>query len=210
MADVNQVISDITMRLGNRGDIFQWTLTWLNDAYFELLMSPRFTFYQIDQSYDWTANAGQRVYQLSTSIPDLWFIIDVRNNVFQQKLRRKDPTEFDRTWWTSGIPTRYTRYQDQIELDPTPDVDYSMTTRYRIRPPELVQGGVHLLTREWDEVLTTMAVQKGWEALEQWDKAGEQKQVVEVQLARRFDAFQMDDADSEATIGVDYGIGKPG
>jgi hypothetical protein len=103
------------------------------------------------------------------------------------------------------MPVRYTRFDDQIELDPIPDMDYPMTTRYRTRPPELVAGGNHLLTREWDEVLTTMAVQKGWEALEQWDKANAQKQIVEIQLARRFDAFQMDDIDSEATIGVEYG-----
>jgi hypothetical protein len=74
-----------------------------------------------------------------------------------------------------------------------------------MRPPELVQGGDTILQREWHEILTTMAVQKGWEALEQWDKASSQKQLVEVQMARRFDAFQMDDADSEATIGVEYG-----
>jgi len=177
----------------------------LNDAYFELLLTPRFTFFQIDKSYAWTAQQGVFTYPISTSTPDLWFIIDIRNEVFQTKLKRKDPTELDRTWRTDGIPEQYTRFGDRIEIKPTPDVDYQMTTRYRIRPPELVQGGNHLLTREWDEVLTTMSVQKGWEALEQWDKASAQKNLTEMQLARRFDAFQMDDADSEATIGVDYG-----
>ena len=203
--NVNQILQEMTWRLGNRSDLSQRILTWLNDAYFELLLTPRFTFFQIDNTYAWTAQQGVYVYPISTSTPDLWFILDIRNEVYQIKLKRKDPTEFDRTWRIDGIPERYTRFGDRIELYPTPDMDYDMTTRYRIRPPELAQGGVHLLTREWDEVLTTMAVQKGWESLEQWDKASAQKNLTEMQLARRFDAFQMDDADSEATIGVDYG-----
>lgn len=203
--NVNQILSELTYRLGNRSDLSPRTLTWLNDAYFELLMSPRFVFYAIDRSLGLNAIAGQYIYQVSTNFPDLWFILDVRNENYQIKLKRKDPSEFDRTWKIQGIPTRYTRFQDQIELDPIPDVDYQLTFRYRIRPIELVQGGDTILDREWQEPLTTMAVQKGWEALEQWDKAQLQKQLVETQFARRFDAFQMDDADSEATIGVDYG-----
>jgi hypothetical protein len=203
--NVNQILTELTYRLGNRSDLTPRSLIWLNDAYYELLLSPRFTFYAIDRSASLAAPAGQYIYQVSLNFPDLWFILDMRNENFQIKMRRKDPSEFDRSWKIQGIPTRYTRFQDQIELDPIPDVDYTFTIRYRVRPPELVQGGETILDREWDEPLTTMAVQKGWEALEQWDKASSQKQLVEVQLARRFDAFQMDDADSEATIGVDYG-----
>ena len=202
---VNQILQEMTWRLGNRTDITPRTIIWLNDAYFELLLSPRFTYFQVDKRVTWTALNNQRNYTLSTWVPDLWFILDVRNEVYQQKLSRKDPSEFDRTWWINGMPLRYTRFGDRLEIDPTPDMDYDMSMRYRIRPSELVAGGNHLLTREWDEVLITMAVQKGWEALEQWDKAGVQKQITETQLAHRFDAFQMDDADSEATIGVRYG-----
>jgi len=203
--NVNQILQELTYRLGNRSDISSRTLVWLNDAYFELLMSPRFTYWALDKSYSWTAAQGTYIYQVSTATPDLWFILDIRNETYQFKLRRKDPSEFDRSWRTDGIPNRYARFQDHIEIRETPDTDYPMTTRYRIRPPELIQGGEHLLTREWDEVITTMAVQKGWEALEQWDKSSAQKQLVETQLARRFDAFQMGDIDAEPTIGVEYG-----
>jgi len=202
---VNHVISEMRWRLGNRTDIQSRLSTWLNDAYFELLLSPRFTFYQLDKAYSWTTPGHQRAFFLSTMLPDLWFILNMRNDTYQIKLRRKDPSEFDRTWQVEGIPTRYTRFDDRIELDPTPDMDYDLTIRYRTRPPELQANTESWIDREWDEVITTMAVQKGWEALEQWDKASAQKQLIETQLARRFDAFQMDDADSEATIGVEYG-----
>ena len=48
--NVTQIIQEMTWRLGNRSDIVDRTLVWLNDAYFELLMSPRFTYYQLDRT----------------------------------------------------------------------------------------------------------------------------------------------------------------
>jgi hypothetical protein len=137
--------------------------------------------------------------------PGLWFVINIRNDTEEQKLRKFDPTEIDKVSRTAGPPYRYGRFADQIELDPTPDRDYNMTTRWRLRPLELVNGGEHLLTREWDETLITIAVQKGWESLEQWDKSNAQKNLVEIQLARREDIADLETIDHEITIGVEYG-----
>ena len=131
--------------------------------------------------------------------------MDIRNEFDQQKLRKFDPTELDKATRTVGTPYRYARFADQIELDPTPDKDYTMTTRWRLRPAELVNGGNHLLTREWDEILVMIGVQKGWEALEQWDKANAQKQLIEVSLGRREDIADLEAVDHEITIGVSYG-----
>lgn len=203
--NVNQMLAELTWRLGNRSDIQARTLTWLNDAYFEFLMSPRFTFYQLDRSTAWVALTGTYKYHLPTLFPGIWFVMDIRNDDWDQKLRKFDPTELDRGVRVSGPPFRYARFAEQIELDCIPDRDYNMTTRWRLRPAELVNDGEHMLTREWDEVIITMAVQKGWEALEQWDKSNAQKQLVEVQLARRQDVADMETIDHEITIGVVYG-----
>lgn len=203
--NVNQLLQEITWRLGNRSDITERTLTWLNDAYFELLLSPRYTYYQLDRSTTWPVVPGQRIYQLSTMFPGLWFILNIRNDADEIKLKKFDPTELDKTTRTVGSPYRYGRFADQIELDPIPDREYLMTTRWRVRPPQLVNGGEHLLDREWDEVITIMAVQKGWEALEQWDKANAQKQLLEVSMSRREDVADLETIDHEITIGVSYG-----
>jgi hypothetical protein len=200
--NVNQLLQELTWRVGNRSDIQPRTLVWLNDAYFELLLSPLFTFYQLDRSSPWVAQAGVRVTQLSSIIPGYWFIIDIRNDDFEQKLKKFDPTEMDKVCRTTGLPYRYGRFGDQIELDPTPDRDYNMTIRWRFRPPELVNGGDHLLTREWDEVLLTKAVQKGFEALEQWEKAKAQKLLADNALGRHQDVADMETIDHEITIGV--------
>jgi len=205
--NVNQILDEMKWRLGNRDDLQPRLLVWLNDAYYELLLSPLFTFNQLDRSTSWIATKDVRIYQLSTLIPGHWFIMSIRNEDFSQKLRKFDPTELDKVARTSGLPARYARFADQIELDPTPERDYSMTFRWRLRPAELVNGGEHLLTREWDEPLIALSVQKGWEGLEQWEKAKAQKQLTDSQLARRQDVEDMEAIDHEITIGVEYGWG---
>ena len=198
--NVTQMLAELKWRLGNRTDIEPRTLTWLNDAYFELLLSPRFTFFETDRLHEWPTIAGTRVYDIVAMVPDLWFILDLRNETTQYKLKRYHWSEFDRKTRVLAMPSRYTRFGPTIELEPVPDKIYDMTMRYRVRPLELVDGTNHLLTREWDEVIITMAVQKGWEALEQWDKATAQKQIVETQLATREEPHSLEDADSETTI----------
>ena len=135
---------------------------------------------------------GGRTHDLITFVPNLWIILDIGTRPSAQRADRFD----DRGSW----PTRAEYPECALEFDPVPDKVYQLTLRYRLRPPELIQGGAHLLTREWDEVLITMAVQKGWEALEQWEKAGAQKQIVENQLATREEPVNLEDADSETTI----------
>ena len=206
--NVNQILQEVTWRVGNRTDIQPRTLIWLNDAYFELLLSPLFTFNQLDRSTSWVTVPAQRVYQLSTQLPGYWFIMNIRNDTIEQKLKKFDVTEMDRVSRTTGLPYRYGRFADQIELDPTPDREYTMTTRWRFRPPELVNGGDHLLTREWDEVLITKAAQKGWESLEQWEKAKAQKVLADAALGRRQDVSDMETVDHEITIGVAYDGGS--
>lgn len=198
--NVDQMLAELTWRIGNRTDISARTLVWLNDAYFELLLSPRFTYFETDRSFGFSTLPQERTYNIVTMIPDLWFILDLRNETMQQKIDRFHWSEFDRKWRVFSIPVRYARFGPQIEFDPTPDKAYDITVRYRLRPPELVSGGNHLLPREWDEVIITMAVQKGWEALEQWEKATAQKQIVETQLGMREEPHNLEDADSETTI----------
>jgi hypothetical protein len=198
--NVNQLQAELTWRLGNRTDIAARTLTWLNDAYFELLLSPRFSYFELDRIFAFATVPLQRSYNVVAMVPDLWFILDLRNETMQNKLARYHWSEFDRKWRVYAIPVRYTRYGPNVEMDPTPDKVYDITMRYRLRPAELVAGGASMLTREWDEIIITMAVQKGWEALEQWDKATAQKQIVEMQLGLREEPQKLEDADSETTI----------
>lgn len=202
MAGYSTLVSEITQRLGNRSDITARVPIWLNDAYMEVLLSPRFAFFELDQSTTITTADGTRTYSLA-SITDLWFILSVRDTTNSQRLRRAHVREFDDIQYTEGQPNRYARFGNTLELDPTPDGTYTLTVRYRKRPSELSDGGSPVMGREWDEVLIALAVLKGREALEQTEQAAGQRQLVEGMLARREEVLVLEDADAEVTMGPD-------
>lgn len=202
MAGITELATEITARLGNRTDISSRVLMWLNDGYVELLLSPRFNFWELDTSGTFVTVSSTRTYSL-TSFTTLWFLLTVRDTTNIRRLRQAHVREFDEIQHVSGQPTRYARYGTTLELDPTPDGAYTIQLRYRKRPDELTLGGSHLLGREWDEVLVALAVLKGREALEQTEQASAQRQLVEHLLATREDALALEDQDSDTTIGPD-------
>ena len=207
MAGITSILAEITARLGNRTDLSARIPVWLNDYYAELLLSPRFAFWELDQSSTFVTVASTREYSLS-SITDLWFILDVVDETNDRRLDRRHIREFDNIQQptaTDQQPTRYARFSTTLHLDPTPGGIYTIRVRYRKRPTELTAGGSHLLGREWDEPLIVGAVVKGWEALQQTQKAAEQKGLLEAQLAAREEPLSLEDADAEFGIEVEMG-----
>jgi hypothetical protein len=202
MAGITALSTEIIARLGNRSDIDARALTWLNDGYVELLLSPRFAFYELDTSGTFATVSTTRTYSL-TSFTTLWFLLTVRDTTNIRRLRQANVREFDEIQHVAGQPTRYARFGATLELDPTPDGAYTIQLRYRKRPDELVIGGSHVLGREWDEVLVALAVLKGREALEQTEQAAAQRQLVEMLLAAREEVYALEDMDSDTTIAQD-------
>lgn len=207
MANVQTLLGEVVARLGGRTDIFGRALMWLGDAYFELLLTPRFAFYELDAIAPnvITTVENVRSYAL-TDIPDCWFILSVRDETSQYRIRRSDVYVFDglnQVQHSGQIPVRYARFGNALEIDPTPGGAYVLTVRYRKRPPELTNPGTHLLGREWDEPLIALAVIKGYEALEQPDRASAGRQLLEPVLALREDQQMLEDQGAEVTVGVE-------
>lgn len=200
MAGFNTIKTEVKARLGNRSDIESRLAIWINDAYFELLLSPRFSFFELDKKGTFETMDGTREYDVHT---DAWFILSLRDLTNKRRIRRASYRQFDDLDETSkGLPIRYAPYGRKIEFDPTPDNVYTITSRYRVRPAELVADSSHLLGREWDEVLVALASAKGYEALEQQQKAVNARRLVEAAMAVREEAESLEDMDSETTIGV--------
>jgi hypothetical protein len=190
--------TEVIARLGNRTDIASRSTRWLNYAFFELVMNPRFSFHELDTSTTFVTVAAERNYTLPT---DIWFILSLRDNTNSRKLKMTHWSEFDRITYTTGQPVRYAHFSNYVELDPTPDAAYTIQVRYRFRPSDEASGTAFVnLGTEWEEVIVNMATMKGFEALDQRAKAGELRQLIEIQLSTRQDAFQLDDMDSETTI----------
>jgi len=102
------------------------------------------------------------------------------------------------------MPTRFARYQDNIEFDPIPAQDQEMVMRYRRRLPKLVPGLSIPLEREWHEILVVLTVAKGLEALQRFEEALPYKGAVDAALMQRMDNPTLEDDNYETTIGVRF------
>lgn len=199
MASFDAIKTEVTARLGNRTNISSRANIWINDAYFELLMHPRFNFFEIEKAAQANTAVNIRSYDLPT---DLWHILDIRDDTNNRKLRRRHWESFDRRSHTLGQPQLYARFGQTIELDPTPSSVVTLIIRYKFRPTDLVTGNSPITGREWDEVLTVLSVIKGFEALEEPEKAAIQRQLLEQLLSIREDVPMLESMDAESQIQV--------
>lgn len=203
MANFDTIKAEVISRLGGRTDISDRVTLWMNDAYFDIMLSPKYSFWELDKSNtSITTVDGTRTYSLS-GISDLWFILALRDNTNEREIKQGSWKIFDRAAYADGPPLRYDRFGSDLILDPTSDGAYVIQIRYRYRPPQLAQGGDHLLGREWDELLTIMTVRNGYAALEQHRKAAEQERLLLPKMLDREEAESLEDTDAdEMSIGV--------
>lgn len=198
MANFDSIKAEVIARLGNRTDIAARSEIWINDAYMELAIAPRFGFYELDKEDTATTTVnGTRIYALPTDVWWLRVVEDVTNDFL---LRKKSVDELDYMSLTIGRPNRYARFGASVILDPTPDGAYNMRFRYRKRPSELSTGQSSVFGREWDEVLTVMAVKIGFEALGEHTKATEQEALIQAKIATRQSTEALEEAYLEASI----------
>lgn len=201
MISYEAMLTEITARLGNRGDLASRVPRWLSYAYYEILLNPLFDFFELDKMNE-TFNTASTVSTIDlTPIADLWAILSIRDNTNNRKLRRSHVRVFDKIVPTSGQPVRYARFGGGIELDPVPDGTYNFRIRYRLRPADLGPGTTFSgLGTEWEEPLIVMATYKGWMALKQYEDAAATKQLLDATLAARQDVPMLEDEDSDTGI----------
>ena len=206
MQSFTAIKTEVVARLGNRSDITSRVERWINYAFFELLLNPRFSFFELDQSIQFQTVAGQVGYLVGTDIfitkEQFWFILDIQDVTNQRHLSRSHYQVLDRVSSTTGQPVRYYRFGMGVFLDPTPDAVYLLRMRFRQRPADLTQSSQSIfgLQTEWEEPLIVLATIKGFEALDQRQKAQEQRQIFEAILPTRLDVPTLEDADAEVTI----------
>ncbi len=215
MISFDAMQSEVISRLGNRSDIQARSVRWINQAFLELILLPRFSFFELDLTTSFNTVAGTRVYNITDwvglsppatagSTDSLWYILDISDFTNNRKLARTHWHVLDRIGYNpqiSGQPTRYARFGNAVQLDPVPDGVFAMTVRYRNRPMDLQSGSTFVgLGSEWEEVIETMATIKGFEALDQRAKAGELRSLLEPMMSIRQDVPTQEDMDAEITI----------
>lgn len=195
----DDIKNEVIKRLGNRKDLDARVDQWSMDAFTELTQAPKASFRELDALYEFTAKAGEA---RANTPADFWFILSLRDRT--RKLDQVHWQVLDRTYRTIGIPTRFARYQDNLELDPIPAEDTPLVMRYRRRLPKLEPGLVIPLEREWHELLVTLAVAKGLSALQRFEEALPFKVSVDQEMSSRLDNPLLEDDGYETTIGVRF------
>jgi hypothetical protein len=191
--------AEIIKRLGNRQDISTRVDQWMTDAMTELTQAPKASFRELDALYEFVAQPN--VFRLE--LPgDFWFILSLRTP--ERRLDQVHWQVLDQVYRTLGQPARFARYQNHIELDPMPDREYPMSMRYRRRLPNMIPGTPIPIEREWHEILITITVSKGLEALQRFEEASMEKQVIEATMATRMDNPMLEDDGFETTVGVRF------
>lgn len=191
--------TEVTARLGNRTDIASRVDRWINYAWFELLLNPRFAFFELDVVLDpFTVTVpGTATYIVPT---DLWFILDLTDTTNSRKIDRVSFQMIDNQFPTSGQPVRYYRFSNTLTFDPVPDLAYDIKLRYRKRPNDLGTASNLLIGTEWEELIVSLSVKKGYDALGSKDAAAAELQLVEQMMQTRYDVPNLEDADSEPTL----------
>lgn len=195
----DDIKAEVTKRLGNRSDLSTRIDQWAMDAFTELTQAPKASFRELDAMYEFVAQPN--VFRIE--LPgDFWFILSLR--IPQRRLDQVHWQVLDQVYRTLGQPVRFARYQNHIELDPMPDAEYPMSMRYRRRLPTLTAGMTLPIEREWHEILVTLTVSKGLEALQRFEESSMEKQVIDGALSARMDNPLLEDDGFETTIGVRF------
>jgi hypothetical protein len=199
----NDLKMELQLRLGNRADLDARMNRWLNYAYFEILMNPRFQFFELDTAAPvFDTIQGQDTYTFEgIKIVDMWFILDIRDMTNERKLRRTHWSYIDKITRFQGMPIRYYRFGNGFVMQPIPDATYVIQVRYRRRPPDLTNGTDFInLGTEWEEPIITLASIKGFEALQLKEEAAGARQLLEGMFSSRIDVPGLEDFDSETTV----------
>lgn len=191
--------AEVILRLGNRTDLSERVDMWINDAFTDLAQAPKASFRELDAILEFILYRNQQFLAVPA---DFWFILSLRMR--DRKLDQVHWQVLDRIYRTHGMPVRYARYQDRVEFDPYPDRDYNMIMRYRRRLPKLVAGMIIPIEREWHELLVTLTVSKGLEALQRFEEAAGYNQAIDQDLNFRQDNPLLEDDNYETGIAVRF------
>src|SRR3990172_6324293 len=121
---LTQMQTEVTFRLGNRTDLSRTgnIATWLKLAYLDIASWYRHI--ELEKRVDFNTVSGTRVYTFSamspTAVTDCRAIISIHNNTYPRRIHRTDVIRLDGIAESSGpTVTRYARYANAIEVDPT-------------------------------------------------------------------------------------------
>jgi len=167
----DEILNEVTQRLGNRTDISNRLTGWVQDAQNKLARCD-IELTRLDATKTSKLVTGQSIYTMDKTtelnLQDLIGIYRIRNDTSNWLMRYFPWEEFRELHTQSdSSPTRWAREGDRIAFDPKPEKTYDITIDYR-RGPTSTQIIVDESMRENLVLLTTSI---GWTALQEHNLA---------------------------------------
>jgi len=165
-------------------------LRWINRAYADLASAYDFT--ELETSTTITTASGTAEYPCpNASADDILRVISMTDTTNNVKMYPWNRWEYDRAtqgstsnttgtpiyWFESGVGDNNNTPADtvkQFTFYPTPSGTYTISVVYKKKPSELVltpSPTSAVLREPWDHVIVLLAVESGWRALGDDDKA---------------------------------------
>lgn len=204
MAVLETITNEVGARLGNRTDIGQRVVIWVNDALYELAHNPRFSFRELDTSTTFTIPTNITGIDLSNIAGNIWFILIIRTISHRWRQIHQEEMQDLITAGGTGEPNRYALHGSLLSWYPGPTQSYNATILYRKRLDALTTGSTIPLPREWEEPLVVLSTIKGLEALQRFEEAGVHRQIYEGLLQQRLSHLELEESQYETTIGVRF------
>jgi hypothetical protein len=99
---------------------------------------------------------------------------------------------------SEGAPTTWIRRGGYYYLNPTPDATYAISVFYRKIPAALSGASdVTLIDSSWDPIILEYAVVKGYQWLQQYDKAEVVRKELTEELSDKFGTYEKEDETKE-------------
>lgn len=162
------LVAQLKYILGDRDDLDTYYPTWIRRAYQHISQTVELPECEADTTINMVVS--QRVYALPS---DFYSIYSVRNNETDTRMFQVSPGQYETLSTTAtGSPDRYTIFQEQLEVHPTPDGTDQVELHYRRMLPDLTLGtSTHLLPDIWDHILTQLAAAYGFEFTNELERA---------------------------------------
>ncbi len=181
---IESFIDDIRWALGNRSDIDARISGWAKEAYREIAMG--FPLETLEEPYSSITVPGIAEYDYPDDARGFKSLTVLVGNQ-PVPVVKKNIEVIERYQTISrGVPSIWAGFSTQFVVRPVPNLSYPMRGRYWQKPQiaadesdvDVINSTEVQLPDDWFEVFKQATIQKGHAALEEYDKAGAVRQLL--------------------------------
>lgn len=185
MSIINDLVTEVLYRSGNKTTDTARAVIWLRDALIEITSNPGFRneFDQLEvYGVKYNLIARQQEYAFSTIVSsgdynlatlDLLIWLDPPTNTIRRQLAPSHYQKADNFVPSYSLPTEWYRFGDNYGLTPIPDKTYQVQPRLLRAHPisATVSQTTILLPSDWNEILIWAAVERAFMEYLEFEKA---------------------------------------